>query len=286
MLSRARRAIARRLRDESGFTLIEMLSSLIAASVVMTAIVVVTSVALNQSTRVYTKVDASERAMGKLEQLENDLHSACVVDNEPPIQLGSDSSDLEFISYFGDASSPTSATLNANGSITNGMIWHDLVYANGTLTDYIYTVAGTAPNYAEGTPLTTNNTGIQILTNVSQNGSNPVFQYFAYQEVSNGSGGYYSDGAGNPYEMLVDGTTPVPGTNIIPTANPLSTPLTSTTVLTAAEVTITLMVGPEGDRGENTSLSDAGVPITDSVVFRLTPPANHVETGATFDPCQ
>ncbi len=279
MLRRARKAIAKRLRDESGFTLIELLSSIIAASVVMTAIVVVTSVALHQSSRIYTKADASQRAMTKLEQVENELHSACVVDNVAPIQSGSSGSTVEFISYFGDSANPQPAT---QWNPPNGMIWHDIVFANGTLTDYNYTVSGTAPNYTQGSLLGSET----LLTNVAQNGTTPIFQYFAYQEVSNGAGGYYSDGAGNAYEMLADGTSSVPGTSIIPAASPLSTPLTSTTALTAAEVLINIVVGPEGDKGEITSLSDADIPITDSVVLRLTPPANHVETGATFGPCE
>lgn len=268
MLRRAGRAMATRLRDESGVTLIELLASMIAGAAVITAIVIVASLAVDQSTRINTKVDASEQAMVKLEQLENELHSACVVDGVTPIMAGSTGSSVNFVSYFGDAASPTP-------------IWHNVVYSNGTLTDYSYSVQGTAPNYTQGTLLNTNT----LLTNVAQNGSTPIFQYFAYQEVSNGSGGYYSDGAGNPYEMLVDGTTAVPGTSTIPPANPLSTPLTSSSVLTTAEIMINLLVGPTGGTGEITSLSDANIPITDSVVFRLTPPANHVETGATFEPC-
>ena len=58
---------------------------------------------------------------------------------------------------------------------------------------------------------------------VAQGGTTPVFQYFAYQEAPNGTGGYYTDGAGNPYMMLLDGTTSVPGDEppVIPAASPL-----------------------------------------------------------------
>ncbi len=269
MLSRATKRIAARLRDESGFTLIEMLSAMIAGAVVLTSVVLLMTITMRESTRTNTKVDATERARVKLEWIENELHSACVADGVAPIESGSTSTSLNFVSYYGDAASPTP-------------VWHDIVFSGGNLVDYGYSVSGTSPNWTQGSLSTTTT----LLTNVSQNGTTPVFQYFAYQEVSNGSGGYYSDGAGNPYEMLVDGSNSVPGTSTTPAANPLSTPLSSTNASNAAEVQINLVVNAAGGTGENTTLSDASIPVTDSVVLRLTPPANHVETGATFGPCE
>lgn len=104
--------------------------------------------------------------------------------------------------------------------------------------------------------------------------------------MSNGSP--YTDASGNPYEMLLDGTSEVPGTTTIPTPQPLSTSpsLSSTDAGNTAEVVTTVSVGASGTTGENTSLSDATDTVSDGVVLRLTPAANHAGDGNVFLPCQ
>jgi hypothetical protein len=127
-----------------------------------------------------------------------------------------------------------------------------------------------------------------LLTNVTlQNGSTAAFQYFAYQQPANSIGVPYTDAGGNAYMMLIDGTSAVPATSIVPAAQPLSSPLSTTDSKEAAEVTIKLAVSPGGGTGVNTtSTNDSTVDITDAVVLRLTPAANHVGSGANFLPCQ
>lgn len=271
MLRAAATRISHRLRREEGFTLIELLAAMIAGSVVLTALVLLLSVTTREYTRTTTKVDATQRARVELEEIANELHSACVASGVAPIQSGSTGTSLNFVSYFGNAAAPPP-------------YWHDLAFSNGTLTDSLYTVSGTSPNWTQGSLLQTNT----LLTNASQNGTTPVFQYFSYEEAPNGSGGYYSDGAGNPYMMLLDGSSSVPGTSppVYPAASPLGTPLSTSDAQNAVEVVINLMVGAQGGTEENTNLTDVSVPATESVVMRMTPVANHVESGASFGPCQ
>ncbi len=256
-----------RLECERGFTLVEMLVVMLAGTVVMIALFTILDVTLNQATRAFSKVDATQRTRTALETIENELHSACVVGGVTPIQAGSSSSSLMFVSQYGTAPSPTP-------------IWH-VIALNGTaLTDSTYSVAGTAPSWTQGSALSPPST--TLLTNVLSAG----FQYFAYQEPLQSNGQPYTDGAGNPYMMLEDGINTVPGTSVRPAASPLATPLSVTNAQQAAEVLINLVVGPGGGAGENTNIADAADTVSDAVVLRLTPAANHLGNGTTFGPCQ
>jgi hypothetical protein len=262
---------------EAGFTLVEMIVGVAIGLVIMIALFTLLDVATHQTTRDFTHLDATERARVAIANLENELHSACVTAGEAPIQAGSTGTSLQFVSYFGDAADP----LSGSGPTP---VWHDVVLGGGNLVDNTYAVNGTSPaNWSQGASTGTTT----LLTNVAPAGSTAPFQYFAYQEVPNGSGGYYSDGGGNPYMMLLDGTSSVPGTSpaVTPPASPLSIPLSAPDAGNAAEVMITLSVGGSGGTMENTNLADTNVTVQDQVSLRLTPPSNHVETGGSFEPC-
>jgi type II secretory pathway pseudopilin PulG len=266
------------VRNEPGFTLVELVVAMALGIVVMIAAFTVLIVTLHQTTRTFTRVDATQRARTKLAWLETLLQSACVTSGVTPIQPGSTSTTLVFVSAFGKDPQPTPVEHQVSFSA-----------ATGKLTDAQYAVTGgSAPNWTfASTPSTT----ITLLTAVTQSGTTPPFQYFAYQEVPNGGGGYYSDGAGDPYMMLLDGTASVPGTNppVIPAANPLAaTPpagLSTANADSAAEVLVTLRVGAPGSSLENTTLSDGPLTVTDSIGLRLTPPPNNISSGASFGPC-
>ena len=107
------------------------------------------------------------------------------------------------------------------------------------------------------------------------------FAYYAYQQVS------FTDAAGNPYVMLLDGTQAVPGTTTIPAAAPLALPLSVTDAQKAAEVTIDFTVGPAGgSRRDHRRVGASDATVSDSAILRLSPAANHAGDGATFVPCQ
>jgi hypothetical protein len=163
-------------------------------------------------------------------------------------------------------------------------VWHEIDYnaaPTSTLTDTTYStnysVVSGIPTWSRGT-LQNSKT---LLTNVAQSGTTPVFQYFAYQTAPG------TDAAGNQYMILPDGTAPVPGTSTTVPANPLApgASLSATQAASAAEVQISLVVGPSGHSYENTRLANVGQTVNDQIVFRFTPAANHVGGGATFNPC-
>lgn len=282
-MSALARRISARLRHQEGFTLVELLVSMAAGLVVVGGLVTVLSVTLQQTTYTFTRVDATERARTMLTHVENELHSGCTVNDVTPIQGGaqssqdSDANDLVFVSAFGTSANPTP-------------VEHKITYnnINHTLTEYNYAVTGGSdPTKWVFATTPSNPNGQLLLTNVSQQviPANPtpkvipVFQYFAYEP--------YTDQNGNPAMMLMDGSASVPGTSALPNPDPLSTSpgLSATDAEAAAEVIVNLVVGAEGGNFENTNLSSAADPITDSIVLRFTPPPNAAGAGTTFGPC-
>ena len=262
--------VRRRLADERGFTLVELLATMVAGAVVMAALGTIMTVTLKETTRSFTLVDATSRARPVFEQLENELHSACFADEQTPIQAGSNPNSLIFMTSNGNAATPT-------------QVWHEIVYnpaPTATLTDTrystVYSVVNGIPTWSRGSLLAPTRV---LLNNVTRSGTTPVFQYYAYQTAPG------TDAAGNQYMILPDGTAPVPGTSTT-VSNPLDpgASLSATDAPTAAEVLITLIVGPAGGFNENTNLANVGQTISDSISFRFTPAPNHTG-GVIPKPC-
>lgn len=273
MLS-ARAARARagaRIRSQPGFTLVEMLVALACSTIVLIGLSTVLIFTLQQTQRTFTKVDASRQARMGLATIENELHSACV-NGDPPIQAGSTATSLEFLSYYGSAANPTP-------------VWHVIALNSGTLTDTTYTAtyngSGTGADWTQGAaPIQTTT----LLTNVAQNGSTPVFQYYAYAP----DGG---DSSGDTYWIIPDGTSLPPGGTGTPPNTPLSTTagLSQSDALNTVEVVINLLVGATANSLSNPSLTGVDAPVTDSISLRLTTPPDVVMAGAAatgYGPCE
>jgi prepilin-type N-terminal cleavage/methylation domain-containing protein len=265
------------LRSERGFTLVELLAAMAAGVVVLMAALTVLDVSIHQTTRTFSLVDATSRAEPAFEAIENELHSACFADEETPIQAGSSGTALIFVTSVGNAATPVAT-------------WHEIDFnTNGNLVDNSYSATESS---VSGSPAWTRGT-LQnsriVLTNTGQTYNTatpptkiPVFQYFAYQQAP------ATDAAGNNYMILPDGTAAVPGTSST-IYNPLVTgtaQLTSAQAASAAEVLITLVVGPGGQNNENTTLSTVNDTVTDSIVLRLTPASNNTADGGTYEPCE
>jgi Tfp pilus assembly protein PilV len=273
-----------RLRSEEGFTLVEVLVVMVSGIVVLGALFTILDVTLHQTTATYSKIDASQQARNAVEQIENELHSACYTTGVTPIQTGSSGNSVTFVSTYGSTGGNANAALPVPAQ-------HTITYnpVAKTLTDTTTQASsGSGNSWTFGGASTTKT----LLGNASpfpSSGSStvPVFQYFAYTQPVNSAGAAYVDGAGNPYEMLIDGINAVPGTTpaVIPPAAPLAVPLSAADAQDAAEVLVKLLVMPSNGKDVNPSLASAGASITDQVVLRLTPAANHDETSATFDPC-
>jgi prepilin-type N-terminal cleavage/methylation domain-containing protein len=267
----------KRLRAQSGFTLIEMVAATAVSFIVLFALSSIMIVSLHQSQRTFTKVDATRHARTAMASVENELHSACVAGGatgDAPIQTGADANNLIFITFVGTSASPTP-------------VWHQLSYhpgtgTSGTVTDTTYAVAGTTPNWTRATtPAPTTTT---LLTNVAQVGTTPVFRYYAYTP--------YTDASGNIFQIIPDGTNPPPGA---PAATPPNNPLDTSAGLSAAnadsavEVVINLLVGASSQNLNNPSLHNLDDAVSDTISLRFTTPPDYTPAGASpqgYGPCQ
>ncbi|MBV8432457.1 MAG: prepilin-type N-terminal cleavage/methylation domain-containing protein [Solirubrobacterales bacterium] len=282
LMTQVRERFMTALRDQSGFTLIELLVTLLMGMIILGALFTIEATTLHQTSRFFSKADATQHARVGIEQIENELHSACITDAVTPVLPNSTSSSLMFVSQYGNAAALTP-------------VEHVITYdsSSGNLTDTTYAETGVTTN-ANGNPVysfsATPSSSRVVISNVSQTvtggTAQPIFQYYAYQEPVNAQNQPYTAPDGNPYEMLIDGTSAIPGTSTIPTAQPLATPLTTASAATAAEVMISLTAGPSGGTPENTHLNDVNDDVQDGVVLRLTPAPNEAGNGAVFLPCQ
>ena len=157
------------LRDQSGFTIAEMLMSMAVSLVILTAILAMTTVATHSQDRVASRVAANQRARPALVNLLDRLHSACVAPGIAPILAGSSSSTIQFLSQPGSAVSPTPSKY--------------VVALSGTqLTEQRFAPTGGAPPTwtFSGVPSSTR----QLLTGVGPakvGGTTvPLFRYYAY----------------------------------------------------------------------------------------------------------
>jgi Tfp pilus assembly protein PilW len=234
--------ILRRLAsDESGFTLMELLVGMFAGMVLVSGLFTILEVTLHQTTRTFSRVDATQRGRAALETIENELHSACYANSVTPIvgadkSPGSTSTQLVFWTQYGGDINPTP---------TQHMISFDSTA--GTLSDTTYTTTGSSPKWVAGSPTVTK----QILPEVAQSGTTPVFQY---------------------YKLTSAGPTAV------------SSPVSATNSNNVAEVRITLVVKPAD--GGNLRSDVAANTVTNQVDLRLTPIPNPSPQTETFNPCQ
>ncbi len=251
---------------EDGFTLIELVVAMAIAITVVIALSGIMIVTLRQTKGTLTRVDATRQGRVAMTQIENELHSACVGGAAVPIQALSTPTKMIFLSYTGDAVSPTP-------------VWHELSLSGTTLTDTAYGV--TATTTGSGWARTGSGTATQLLTNVTAQTGTPVFQYFAYKP--------YLGTDGNYYWTIPDGTNPNPVTgaaqNALALEQPSGAALTTGDAAGAVEVIVTLNVGPTTT---GVGSSTASVPLTDSISLRLTTPPDFTTSSTStgdFGPC-
>ncbi len=188
--------------DESGFTLIELLVSMITAAVVSGALLSILNISLGQTTLISDKVQANQLGRTAMTRIVDELHSSCLSPGFSPIQANSSGTEL----IFKNAYSKEAIILNAKeseaktGGAGTGIFEHQIVYnsTSKTLTDFIYkSTSGEgaeakfpALDYSSTTHEAANaipTKGVLLVSNVTQTGTTPIFQYYKYAEESNSS---------------------------------------------------------------------------------------------------
>jgi hypothetical protein len=158
------------MRDEEGFTIVELLVSMLASLTVISAVVVMTTAALHNQDRVSRRVDANQRVRPVMTRIIQGLHSACVAPRITPIigdgtTNGSTGSRISFLSKSGSG-----VTLTPD--------LHVISLSGTTLSEAVYpATSGSAPGpWAFSGTASSNQT---LLTRVSAPASG-MFQYYDF----------------------------------------------------------------------------------------------------------
>jgi Tfp pilus assembly protein PilW len=157
------------MRDEHGFTVIELLVSLAVTLAVLSAIGMMVTVATHNQSRIARRVEANQRGRPVMARIVNELHSACVAPRITPVLSGTN----------GDVSTGTQITfLSVSGSaVTPTPEKHVITLAGTTLNESVFkNPTGAAPTWTfSGQPTTTT-----LLTNASAPGG-VMFRYYDFQ---------------------------------------------------------------------------------------------------------
>jgi type II secretory pathway pseudopilin PulG len=162
-----------RLRDERGFTLIEMLVTTVVGMIVVLATFAIFDAALHAQTRVDDRTDSIGRGRTTLEEVVQQLRSeVCLGPGSPAIAYG----DSGHITFYADLADTTFVPQE-----------HDLTFANGTLTERDYAGAatgGTPPYTFSATPSRTRVIATKLVL-LNQGGTTvPFFTYYSFNNAN------------------------------------------------------------------------------------------------------
>jgi hypothetical protein len=211
------------LRDQRGTTVIEMLAGIIGFVVLFGAIMEMTIVATHNQDRISYRVAANQRARPAVTRIMDGLRSGCVAPRVAPVQAGSTSTQMAYLSRYGSDVSP----------LPDRRV---LTLTGTTLSEQVFpATGGTPPVWTfSGTPLTNftspPRTPPIALTRVTAPGG-VMFRYFDY-------------------------------VNGVLSTTPLPVPLSSTNAARTAYVTVSLTVQPargvsSQDPGSPITLTDS-----------------------------
>jgi prepilin-type N-terminal cleavage/methylation domain-containing protein len=159
------------MRDERGYTLVELLVGMVVGLVVLGAILAMVQLATGNQSRVSSHVIANQRGRPAMNRIIDLLHAACVSPGLAPVRAGSDDDSLVLWSKAGDAVSPVPDE-------------YTLTLSEGVLSESVAPGTGTEPsNWVFGSA----SEPAQVLDGVSTAETGeppeavPLFRYFAYE---------------------------------------------------------------------------------------------------------
>jgi type II secretory pathway component PulJ len=200
MLSRNPNINRSRIRDDHGFTLMELLVSMLTATIVVGALFSILTISTGQTTLVADKVQANQLGRTAMTRIVDELHSSCLTAGFAPIQEKSNENELIFKNaYSEEAVLPNAKEAKVAGT---GVFEHQIVWNSSakTLTDFIYkSTSGEGPEAVLPTPDYSSTTheaanaepkkGVLLASNVTQTEESggtkiPIFKYFKYNTAS------------------------------------------------------------------------------------------------------
>ena len=167
------RRMRRRLRDERGFTLVELLVAMSLALVVSTATLALVIVSGHLSSNYQDRIDANQQGRVAMERITQALNSSCVASSITPVLAGSSPTQIWFYTSNTDAPeiTPSEDTLSI---VSNSLL----------LTTY--PVSGSAGTWTlNSSGGGTNFTLLPYagLATVNGTASTPLFQYYSYNPI-------------------------------------------------------------------------------------------------------
>jgi Flp pilus assembly pilin Flp len=167
MLVTLRARISRRLADERGATMIEVLVSTATGVVVLAGLTMVIVVTMHSNARVSARIDANQQGRLAVTKVMKQLHSACVAPKIAPIQAASSGTLLKFIH----------AAPGEGNAVAPLPTMTELSLAGGVLTQTDRAaVGGTAPNWTYSATTTSR----ILLSGVAPIApSSSIFDYYA-----------------------------------------------------------------------------------------------------------
>lgn len=256
----ATRRLARHLRRQDGYTLIELMVAIMISMIVILAAFSLLEFTSRDVSRITDRAQADQTGRVALENIMLRLHSACVAVTVNPIQSPSSATELRLISE--------TSPLNANNEPVSALATvglHRYVYnaSAGTLTEY--TTKSTGQNTAGEFTFNESETPVKrlLLTHISQTVKGgvtlPIFQYYRY----------YRQGDANPELGRIAQNLPV-------------TPSTPAEAAKVAKVAVNFTLAPEAH--ENSfAKGDRALPLEDAAVLRLAPASE--AANSPNEPC-
>ncbi|MGH2865104.1 MAG: PilW family protein [Solirubrobacteraceae bacterium] len=175
MLSTARSRIARDVREEHGFTLIEVLVAMISGVIVLGALVLILEVTVNQTARIQETSQANQLGRITMTKILDSLQSACMAHEFTPINEKSTEQKLRFAAAY----TQSSAIKYSEAAE------HEIVFKGETLTEMLYPgISGEEPakfGYSLSSTRTT-----QLGANIAPGTNVPVFRYYSYAKSASG----------------------------------------------------------------------------------------------------
>jgi prepilin-type N-terminal cleavage/methylation domain-containing protein len=171
-------------RDESGFTLIELVVAMLISGVIVVVLLTILSFTTRQTSLLTEKVQSTRTGRQTMTKVLDELHSACLASGYTgyyPVRAESTPTKLIFYNAYSKQAAIPSASENA----AEGVYKHELVFneAKGTLVDNSSpsTSVSAWPEPAFSKSATSH---ITLGENLSKTAGTPVFKYFKYAKAA------------------------------------------------------------------------------------------------------